>query len=127
MKKKKFSGKQFAKGFIVGSFIGGGAALLLAPRSGKETQQKINNRLDETIDLFFELKNNLNAVESNFQNVKQQSTDLLPSTIEEVQKDIKQFQFVNAPRVDIIKEQLTKINSELSNFKDKMNATETRV
>lgn len=36
----------FIAGFVVGGFVGGGIALLVAPRSGRQTQAEIRHRVD---------------------------------------------------------------------------------
>ena len=41
----------FLKGLIIGGLIGASAALLLAPKSGKETRADICNRTEELIKL----------------------------------------------------------------------------
>lgn len=42
-------------GFLLGAAVGAGAALLLAPRAGKETREKLKDWLDERRDLGEEL------------------------------------------------------------------------
>jgi gas vesicle protein len=40
----------FIAGFLVGGFVGGGIALLLAPRSGKQTQDEIRHRINIVLE-----------------------------------------------------------------------------
>ncbi len=40
----------FFRGLLLGAVVGGAVALLLAPRSGSETQSLIRNRMDEVIE-----------------------------------------------------------------------------
>ena len=103
-KNKSFSGKKFIKGFLVGGAICGGTALLLAPRSGKETQRLITNKIDTTKIQ----ANQLTAL----------SQELLPVFEKETTKSLKKFEFKAKPRIDQIKEQLAKIEQDITEFRD---------
>lgn len=126
MAKKSFSSKKFIKGLVVGGIIGGGAALLLAPKSGKETQDELKNSINDTLDLLKKFKTDLANVQENQKKVAYLSQTLLPENTQSLEKNIDQFKFADAPRVAIIKEQLNKISKEINRFDDKMNEIEEK-
>lgn len=118
MTKKKFSGKKFVKGLLVGGAIGGTAALLLAPRSGKETRDNIQQEIDDTIQMFLNVKDSSEAVVFNAQHLKDLTETMIPEFTEDIEKSIERFQFKSKYRIEDIKQQLAKIQNEMDNFKN---------
>lgn len=105
--------KNFTKGLLFGSVIGGISSLLLAPRSGQETRQLLTKDFDE-------LNNKKQAFDTSLSNVQeslinlQEAIDLhIPSFVEGITRDIKKFQFHAEPRMAQIQKQVEKIEHEL--------------
>lgn len=120
MSKKKFSGKKFIKGLVIGSIVGGSAALLLAPRSGKETRKKLQDEIDETIQLFMNVKNGAEEVQTNASQLQELADTLIPDFIEGTEKSLERFKFKSKYRLEDIKKQLTKIESEINDFSNNL-------
>lgn len=120
MSKKKFSGKKLIKGLVIGSIVGGSAALLLAPRSGKETRKKLQDEIDETIQLFMNVKNGAEEVQTNASQLQELADTLIPDFIEGTEKSLERFKFKSKYRLEDIKKQLTKIESEINDFSNNL-------
>lgn len=118
MVKKQFSGKQFIKGLLVGGAIGGTAALLLAPRSGKETRDKIQKEIDDTIQVFLDVKDSREEVVFNAQHLKDLTETMIPEFTEGIEKSVERFQFKSKYRLEDIKQQLATIQKEMDHFKE---------
>lgn len=108
------------KGLLVGGMIGGTAALLLAPRSGKETRKIMTDEIDDTLQLFYDVKEDSEHVVENATRVQDIVDNLVPQVLEEAEKSIKAFQFKSKYRIDDIKNQLTKIEKEVNEFTESM-------
>ena len=67
-------------GFLLGTVIGGGAALLFAPRSGKELRQKVTDKLNKT-----SLQNAVETVDE----VANEVTSNLQQQTEEIARQLK--------------------------------------
>lgn len=117
-KNKSFSGKKFIKGFLVGGAICGGTALLLAPRSGKETQRLITNKIEADINFLLSLSNQIDTTKIQANQLTALSQELLPVFEKETTKSLKKFEFKAKPRIDQIKEQLAKIEQDITEFRD---------
>lgn len=68
-------------GFLLGTVIGGGAALLFAPRSGKELRQKVTDKLNKT-----SLQNAVETVDE----VANEVTSNLQQQTEEIARQLKE-------------------------------------
>ncbi|MDT2848834.1 YtxH domain-containing protein [Vagococcus carniphilus] len=121
MEKKKFSGKKFVKGLVIGGIIGGSAALLLAPRSGKETRKKIQDEIDDTFQLIMDVKNGAEEVQSNTSQLQEIAENLIPDFIEGTEKSLERFKFKSKYRLEDIKKQLAKIETEINDFSNSLN------
>lgn len=121
MDKKKFSGKKFVKGLVIGSIIGGSAALLLAPRSGKETRKKIQDEIDDTLQLIMDVKNGAEEVQANTSQLQEIAENLIPDFIEGTEKSLERFKFKSKYRLEDIKKQLAKIETEINDFSNNLN------
>lgn len=121
MDKKKFSGKKFVKGLVIGGIIGGSAALLLAPRSGKETRKKIQDEIDDTFQLIMDVKNGVEEVQSNTSQLQEIAENLIPDFIEGTEKSLERFKFKSKYRLEDIKKQLAKIETEINDFSNSLN------
>lgn len=117
-KKKQFSGKQFIKGFLVGGAIFGGTALLLAPRSGKETQHLITNKIEQDLNFLLTLGTQVDNTKVQANQLITLSQEILPVFEKETKKSLKKFEFKAKPRIEKIKEQLTKIEQDITEFKN---------
>lgn len=118
VKKKTFSGKQFIKGFLIGGAFCGGMTLLLAPRSGKDTQKLVTNKIEKEINFLLSLANQLDTTKVQAQQVEVIAEELLPVFEKETKKSIKKFEFKATPRIGLIKQQLAKIEQDINEFKD---------
>ena len=121
MDKKKFSGKKFVKGLVIGGIIGGSAALLLAPRSGKETRKKIQDEIDDTLQLIMDVKNGAEEVQANTFQLQDLAETLIPDFIEGTEKSLERFKFKSKYRLEDIKKQLAKIETEINDFSNSLN------
>lgn len=121
MDKKKFSGKKFVKGLVIGGIIGGSAALLLAPRSGKETRKKIQDEIDDTLQSIMDVKNGAEEVQANTFQLQDLTDTLIPDFIEGTEKSLERFKFKSKYRLEDIKKQLAKIETEINDFSNSLN------
>lgn len=113
---KKISPKKLVKGLVFGAFVGGTTALLLAPRSGKETQKIITDKVDETIKLFTDVKQGVDEVQLNAAHVTYLADSLIPDFVEGTEKSVEKFKFKSKHRISDLKAQLDKINTEIENL-----------
>lgn len=116
MANKKLSAAKLLKGILFGSVVGGTTALLLAPRSGKETQAKIEKEVKDNIKLVTDVKDGAEEVQLYAANVQYLSETLLPEFIDETKKSVEKFKFKSKYRIKDIEEQIDKINTELENL-----------
>lgn len=121
MAKKSLSGKKVIKGLLFGSLVGGATALLFAPRSGKETKELITKEVDDTIKLVTDVKNSAQDVQTNIANLEDVTNELLPEFIEGTQKSLERFEFRSKYRINDIKNQIEKINTEMENLANELN------
>lgn len=106
--------KQFAKGILVGGMLGGVLGTLFAPRSGKETKQKLASDMEEATAATDDLTNSLDNFKTALAELKQTAEELLPKTQVETEERLKQFKFQAEPRVTEINKQVDKIKSRLT-------------
>ncbi|MEG0550335.1 MAG: YtxH domain-containing protein [Vagococcus sp.] len=121
MTKKKFSGKKFVKGLLIGGIVGGSAALLLAPRSGKDTRKKIQDEIDDTLQLIMDIKTSADDVQVNTRQLQSLTETLIPEFIDGTEKSIARFKFKSKYRLEDIKNQLAKIETEITDFSNSIN------
>lgn len=105
--------KGFFKGLLFGSVVGGLGGLFLAPRSGKETQEKILDELDDWKFLTTDFNDKLATFKSSLADFQETAETTIPPFTEGLNKDIENFKFQAEPRLEQIQEQLEKIQSEL--------------
>ncbi|WEG73730.1 YtxH domain-containing protein [Vagococcus intermedius] len=105
--------KRFAKGILVGSVLGGVLGTLLAPRSGKETKQKLAADMDEATAVTTELNDSLAKFKVSLTELKKTADDLIPKTKAETEERIQHFKYQAEPRLNEINKQVDKIKSRL--------------
>lgn len=105
--------KGFIKGLLFGSVVGGLGGLFLAPRSGKETQQKMIDEMDDWKYLSNDFNEKMAAFKTNLADFQETVETVVPPFVEGINKDITNFNFQAEPRLEKIQEQLTKIQNEL--------------
>lgn len=111
--------KGFIKGLLFGSVVGGIGGLFIAPRSGKETQQKIIDEIDDWKYLHDDFNEKLATFKTNLADFQETVETMIPPFAEGINKDIANFNFQAEPRLEKIQEQLTKIQNELPELDQK--------
>lgn len=120
MNKKNFSSKKLVKGLLIGGIIGGSASLLLAPRSGKETRKKIQDEIDDTIQLLKEIKTSSDDVQSHASHLQELTETMIPEFIEGTQQSLDRFDFKTKFRLEDMKKQIAKIETEITDFSNSL-------
>ncbi|MBM7712514.1 YtxH domain-containing protein [Enterococcus xiangfangensis] len=108
----------FFKGILFGAGLGTLGGLLLAPRKGEETREKLITNTRELVVLTDELNDNLTAFRESATNLKNTFDTLAPAFKSGVEKDLEEFRFQADPRIQQIQAQLEKINQALPQTKD---------
>lgn len=103
----------FFKGILFGAGVGTLGGLLLAPRKGSETREKLIVNTRELVELTDELNDNLADFRESLATLKGTFDTLVPAFKSGVEKDIEEFQFQAEPRIKQIQEQLDKITQAL--------------
>lgn len=111
--------KNFVKGLIFGAAAGTVGGLMFAPRSGNETRKKLIEELDEAAELTEELNYSLKHFKSSLAETQQTASTLIPAFKEGINRDIEDFKFQAAPRVEQIKEQSDKLLASLPEIEEK--------
>lgn len=109
----------FFKGILFGASLGTLGGLLLAPRKGIETREKLVINTRDLVELTDELNDNLTAFRESLVTLKGTFDTLVPAFKSGVEKDIEDFQFQAEPRIKQIQEQLDKITQELPEVEEK--------
>lgn len=127
--------KNFLRGLLFGTVVGGAAGLLLAPKSGKETVQGLTARVDSVNDTILNFSGTVEGVNSSTHELVDSLADFkdslvtLKSTVETVvpafkngiEDDIETFKFQAEPRLNQIKDQTEKIQDHLQVFEEVVN------
>lgn len=103
----------FFKGILFGAGLGTLGGLLLAPRKGEETREKLITNTRELVELTDELNDNLAAFRESLVTLKGTFDTLVPAFKSGVEKDVEDFRFQAEPRIQQIQAQLEKINQSL--------------
>lgn len=103
----------FFKGILFGAGLGTLGGLLLAPRKGEATREKIITNTRELVELTDELNDNLSAFRESLVTLKGTFDTLVPAFKSDVEKDVSDFRFQAEPRIQQIQAQLDKINQSL--------------
>jgi gas vesicle protein len=101
------------KGILFGAGLGTLGGLLLAPRKGEETREKLITNTRELVELTDELNDNLAAFRESLVTLKGTFDTLVPAFKSGVEKDVEDFRFQAEPRIQQIQAQLEKINQSL--------------
>ena len=109
----------FFKGILFGAGLGTLGGLLLAPRKGEETREKLITNTRELVVLTDELNDNLADFREYVTNLKETFDTLIPAFKSGVEKDIEEFRFQAEPRIQQIQEQIDKINQALPEVDEK--------
>ncbi|MGX6979997.1 YtxH domain-containing protein [Vagococcus elongatus] len=110
--------KNFTKGLLVGSVIGGALGLLFAPQSGKKSRQKMIDDVEDTTRLVDELQEGLDNFNRSLGNLKQTAGETLPNFQKEMSQTLRKFQFQAEPRLKEIENTVETLNQHLSTEKD---------
>lgn len=103
----------FFKGILFGASLGTLGGLLLAPRKGEETREKLITNTRKLVELTDELNDNLAAFRESLVTLKGTFDMLIPAFKSGVEKDVEDFCFQAEPRTQQIQAQLEKINQSL--------------
>lgn len=103
----------FFKGILFGAGLGTLGGLLLAPRKGEETREKLITNTRELVELTDELNDNLTDFRESLVTLKGTFDTLVPAFKSGVEKDIEEFRFQAKPRIQQIQAQIEKINQAL--------------
>lgn len=86
---REYSGQGFAGGmisFLVGGLVGAGVAMLLAPKSGKETREQIRGMAEEvketTADYYERVKRTVVSALENGQELLEEKKDVITSAVQ---------------------------------------------
>lgn len=109
----------FFKGILFGAGLGTLGGLLLAPRKGEETRERLITNTRELVVLTDELNDNLGDFRESVVTLKGTFDTLVPAFKSGVEKDIEEFRFQAEPRIQQIQAQLDKINQSLPEANDK--------
>ncbi|MDT2599973.1 YtxH domain-containing protein [Enterococcus hulanensis] len=109
----------FFKGILFGAGLGTLGGLLLAPRKGDETREKLITNTRELVLLTDELNDNLADFRESLVTLKGTFDTLVPAFKSGVEKDVEEFRFQAQPRIQQIQAQLDKINQALPQTEEK--------
>ena len=105
--------------FLFGAGLGTLGGLLLAPRKGEETREKLITNTRELVLLTDELNDNLADFRESLVTLKGTFDTLVPAFKSGVEKDVEEFRFQAEPRIQQIQAQLDKINQALPQTEEK--------
>lgn len=106
--------KNFIKGLLFGSTVGAVGGLLLAPRSGNETRKKLTAELEEAADTTLDLNKSLQRFQQAVVTTRQTAAETLPVLQDGLKKDVESFKFQAEPRIEQIRQQVTRINEHVA-------------
>lgn len=105
--------KDFLKGLVFGSVVGGSAGLLLAPQSGNDTRRKLQQNLEEAAATQEDLNRSIENFSASLKRTQSLVTQLVPDLQDSLKKDIEAFQFQAEPRINRIKKQAEVLQDHL--------------
>lgn len=94
----------FFKGILFGVGVGSAVGLLLAPRKGSETQEKMIDDVRDIVQRTDELNESLKNFRAAVVDLKTTFDALVPEFTSGVKKDIEDFNFQAEPRIKQIQE-----------------------
>ncbi|WP_270790382.1 YtxH domain-containing protein [Enterococcus diestrammenae] len=106
--------KNFIKGLLFGSVLGGGLGLLFAPRSGNDTRRKLSLSLEEATRTQEDLNRSLKRFTNSAKETQTLITKMIPELMTGLQKDIEAFQFQAEPRIKRIQKQAEVLNEHIA-------------
>lgn len=106
--------KNFIKGLVFGAAVGGAGGLLMAPRSGKETQIMVENYLDDTADATKEFNESLQNFRKAVEQTQHTIEETVPFVKTSLQKDIAAFTFQAEPRIARINEKVEQLQDHIA-------------
>lgn len=106
--------KNFIKGLLFGSLLGGTLGLLFAPRSGNQTRQKLSLSLEEATRTQEDLNRSLQRFTETAKETQTLVTKMIPELMTGLQKDIEAFQFQAEPRIKRIQKQAEVLNEHIA-------------
>lgn len=118
-------GQNFIKGILFGATAGSLGGLLFAPRSGKETQQKIKVTLDQTGTEFDdaaaaakELRKSVQNFSQEMKKTQQVIQETIPFIKTSLKKEMDAFKFQAEPRLERINQQTANLQEHIADFSD---------
>ena len=108
---------KFLKCFIFGSVIGGAAALLNNPRSGKENREILSKQIQEVTQDVTVINTGKATLE---RGIKELQEVIVPQTMEvvnSIQEEVTKFQLENKPRFRRIQDKIQTLQTHLKEMK----------
>ncbi len=106
--------KNFIKGLLFGSLLGGSLGLLFAPRSGNETRRKLAGELEEAAATQEDLNRSLQRFTTAAKETQSLTAAMIPELSKGLQQDIEAFKFQAEPRIARIKKQMQVLNEHVA-------------
>ncbi|WP_207871793.1 hypothetical protein DOK78_000190 [Enterococcus sp. DIV2402] len=106
----------FIKGLLFGATVGGVSGLLMAPRSGKETQQMVETYIDDVTESTKEFNESLQNFQQALAQTQKTVEETIPYFTKSLQKDVEAFKFQAAPRLARINEQVEEMNQYIASL-----------
>lgn len=104
----------FIKGLLFGAAVGGAGGLLMAPRSGKETQKMVEVYIDDVTDATKEFNGKLQNFQEAVSHTQETLQETIPVITTSLNKSIEAFKFQAEPRIDRITEQVEQLQGHIA-------------
>ncbi len=108
----------FRSGLFWGAFFGGLAGLMNAPRSGKETREKIKNIIDQTTDDVNDVRFKVDNLKIAIQRLQNESIRSSKIISEELQTTLQHFNEETQPRLRRVQDSASTLAKNLEKSMD---------
>lgn len=104
----------FFKGILFGAVVGSAAGLLLAPRKGSETQEKLVDDVRDIVERTDAFNDSLGDFREALVEVKETFNTLVPEFTAGIEKDIEDFRFQAEPRIKEIQAEIDDLTKQIN-------------